>query len=263
MRASSSRRLRSCVTVAPPLTGGLEVLDVRAQLEDLLLEAVLLRLEVERRVHERRALLGRVADARSLGCELGRDQEPEAEERKAERDLPGGDRPDAGDDLAHGTADRRRATTMPTITTTTTPPSASSRSGCIGAGVSDVTRLPGRRRSCRAARAGLAVPRRRARAGPGDRGVPAGRDRPGRIGDRPELHRRLGAQLIQPAGLERLDVAAERLGERLVVGQARPRRRRRARTARARRRCAPGGRWRTRPRHRRGTSSRGRSGTGP
>ena len=51
---------------------------LRAQVEDLLLEVLLLRLEVERRLDQRRPLLARVPDPRALGRELGGDEEPRA-----------------------------------------------------------------------------------------------------------------------------------------------------------------------------------------
>ena len=59
------------------------------------LRLLLLRLEVERRRHQRRPLLARDPDPRALGRELGGDQEAEREQRDAERHLPGRDRSDA------------------------------------------------------------------------------------------------------------------------------------------------------------------------
>ena len=66
----------------------LDALDLSAQVEDLLLELLLLRLERERRRDQRRPLLGRVADEGTFGAELGGDEEAEREEREAERHLP-------------------------------------------------------------------------------------------------------------------------------------------------------------------------------
>ena len=86
------------------LAGGLQVLDRRPEGEDLLLEAVLLLLEVQHRLHERRPLLAGVPDARPLGRELGGDQEAQREQRQAERHLPAGDRPDAGRQRRHAAA---------------------------------------------------------------------------------------------------------------------------------------------------------------
>ena len=85
----------------PALPRRLEVLDLRAEVEDLLLELLLLRLEVERRRHQRRPLLARDPDPRALGRELGGDQEAEREQRDAERHLPGRDRSDAGGERRH------------------------------------------------------------------------------------------------------------------------------------------------------------------
>ena len=64
--------------------------------EDPVLELVLLGLELGGRLHERRPLLGRVADARALRAELGGDQEAEDEQGHAERDLPARDAREAG-----------------------------------------------------------------------------------------------------------------------------------------------------------------------
>ena len=73
----------------------LDALDLRAQLEDPVLEPVLLRLQLVRRLDQRRPLLGRVADARALRGELGGDEEAEREQRDAEGDLPARDRAEA------------------------------------------------------------------------------------------------------------------------------------------------------------------------
>ena len=92
------------------------------QVEDPLLELVLLRLEVEGRRDQRRPLLARVSDPRALGRQLRGDQEPEDEERDAERDLPGRDGADARRERRHATRSagggappRRSATTETTI----------------------------------------------------------------------------------------------------------------------------------------------------
>ena len=87
----------------------LDDLDLRAQVEDPLLERVLLGLQLVRGLDQRRPLLGRVADARTLGGELGGDQEAEREQRDPERDLPGRDRAQAPDrDHGDGADARRR-----------------------------------------------------------------------------------------------------------------------------------------------------------
>ena len=78
IRACSSWPLRSCVTAAPPWPAASSVLDVRPEVEDLLLEAVLLRLEVQRGLDERRPLLARVPDPRALRRQLRGDQEARA-----------------------------------------------------------------------------------------------------------------------------------------------------------------------------------------
>ena len=111
---------RSPVTAVAALAGRLEVLDRGPQLEHLLLEALLLCLEVEGGLDERRPLEARVADPRTLGGELRSDEEPEGEQRRPERDLPARDRADARPIAVMRTAPRRRATTRPTTTAPTT-----------------------------------------------------------------------------------------------------------------------------------------------
>ena len=123
IRASWSCWLRSVVTAVPPWPAASRSWIVGPGREDLLLELLLLRLEVERRLHQRRPLLAGDPDPRALGRELRRDQEAEHQQRDAERDLPGRDRADAGGERRHvGSAPhptardgehgpRRRATT--------------------------------------------------------------------------------------------------------------------------------------------------------
>ena len=78
-----------------------------AQGEDLRLQLVLLGLQPEGGLNERRALLGRVADARTLRGELGGDQESKGEKRKAERHLPRRDRRGSGRVVVAVTVRRR------------------------------------------------------------------------------------------------------------------------------------------------------------
>ena len=101
IRASWSSPLRAWVTVVPPCPAASRSWICAAEVEDLLLEVLLLRLEVERRRHQRRPLLARDPDPRALGRELGGDQEAEREQRDAERHLPGRDRSDAGGERRH------------------------------------------------------------------------------------------------------------------------------------------------------------------
>ena len=79
----------------------LDRLDLSAEGHDPVLELILLVLESQRRLDQRRPLLARVPDARPLGGELGGDQEAEQEQRDAERQLPARDRPDAAREGAH------------------------------------------------------------------------------------------------------------------------------------------------------------------
>ena len=65
-------------------------------------------LEVARGLDQRDPLVARVADARSLGPQLGRDQEAEREQRDAEGDLPARDRSRAGGASRRGHASARR-----------------------------------------------------------------------------------------------------------------------------------------------------------
>ena len=71
--------------------------DPRAQVEDPVLERVLLRLQGDHGLHERRALLRRVADPRGLAARLGGDQEAQRDERAEQGDLPRRDGPEAGE----------------------------------------------------------------------------------------------------------------------------------------------------------------------
>ena len=105
----------------PALARGLELLDRRPQVEDLLLEGLLLRLEVERGLHERRPLQARVADPRALGGELRRDEEAEARAtpRRASP-ASSGCAGSASPSAVTRCRRRRRATTSPPITTPTT-----------------------------------------------------------------------------------------------------------------------------------------------
>ena len=91
IRASSSSALSWRTRSAAPSPWPSSGLDLLAELEDPRLEGVLFGLQPEGRLDERRALLGRVADARTLGRELGGDEEAEREERQAEGDLPARD----------------------------------------------------------------------------------------------------------------------------------------------------------------------------
>ena len=100
--------MRSVVTVVPPCPAASRSWICRAQVEDLLLELLLLRLEVERRRDQRRPLLARDPDPRALGRELRGDQEAEHEQRDAERDLPGRDRADARRERRHARSSGRR-----------------------------------------------------------------------------------------------------------------------------------------------------------
>ena len=78
IRACSSRAL-SCLTRSAAPSPSLSIgLDLAADLEDPGLEPVLLGLQAGGGLDERRALLGRVADPRALGRELGGDEEAEA-----------------------------------------------------------------------------------------------------------------------------------------------------------------------------------------
>ena len=65
------------------------------------LERLLLRLQPERGLDQRRPLLRRVADARALGGDLRGDQEAEDEQRHGERDLDARQRTEARDERAH------------------------------------------------------------------------------------------------------------------------------------------------------------------
>ena len=111
------------------LAGGLQVLDGCAEHQDLLLEGLLLLLEVQRRCHEGRALLAGDPDARTLGGELGRDEEAEREQGEKQRDLPAGDRPDAAPRSrpSDHTGPARRRTSARTITTRATTPRMDAR----------------------------------------------------------------------------------------------------------------------------------------
>src|SRR5262245_3275618 len=80
---------------------GLELADPRAKPEDLRLECLLLRLQPQRSLDERRALLGRVADARPLGRDLGGDEESQDHERDRERHLDAREAAQARDERAH------------------------------------------------------------------------------------------------------------------------------------------------------------------
>ena len=100
------------------LPGALDLADLRPQREDLGLQAVLGRLELRRRVDERRPLLGRVADARALRRELGGDQEPEAEHRGPEGQLPARDAPDSRRDRHVALPRRQRASRTPATMST-------------------------------------------------------------------------------------------------------------------------------------------------
>ena len=171
-----------------------------------------------RRLDERRALLGRVADPRALGRELRRDQEAEAEERRAERQLPARDLPDAAHHGHAAASRRRRATTM--ATTMTTAPTRNAiamsgepprrRSGCVGrrAGGRSVARAPGH--SVRAptdpAGSGAAI------------GGPRRRHRTRRRRLRPGLTGGVGVVVREPGVGELGHRLADRGLERLVVG---------------------------------------------
>ena len=180
MRAASRSSLSWLDGRGRPLAGPLDRPDLRAQLEDPRLQVVLLRLQLGRRLDERRALLGRVADARALGRELGGDQEPEAEQRGAERQLPARDPPDAAhrrscrgvpaaarDDDGDDDDDRPDAGT--TIATTGDP--LDDDAGRVGrrAGGRSVARAPARpagiRRRPAGQRPAVGRPRRRHRTG--------------------------------------------------------------------------------------------------
>ena len=101
IRASSSWsfRVRSAVC-DPALSCSIAwICPRRATIRSL--SSILLGLERQRRLDQRRPLLARVPDARALGGELGGDQEAEQEQRDAERHLPARDRPDAAREGAH------------------------------------------------------------------------------------------------------------------------------------------------------------------
>jgi hypothetical protein len=79
-----------------------ELDDPCPELEDPRLECVLLVLQPERRLDERRPLLAGVADPRSLGRELRGDEEAQDEEGTRERHLPARQGPDSGHHRRHG-----------------------------------------------------------------------------------------------------------------------------------------------------------------
>src|SRR5204863_9612176 len=87
-------------SVAVPLL--LDRLDRLPERDDPILQVLLLGLEGQRRLHERRSFLRRVADPRALREELCRDQEAEDEEGAAQGQLPGRNRPEPGGDRGHG-----------------------------------------------------------------------------------------------------------------------------------------------------------------
>ena len=94
MRACSSSAL-SCRTRSAEPAPWLSTLWICARRSRIrALQVVLLGLELVGRLDQRRPLLGRVPDPRTLGRELGGDQEAERQERDAEGDLPARDRPD-------------------------------------------------------------------------------------------------------------------------------------------------------------------------
>ncbi len=103
----------------------LDDLDLRAQVEDPTLEGVLLGLQLVGGLDQRRPFLGRVADTRTLGGELGGDEEPEREQGDPERDLPGRDGAQSPDrDHGGGGAARRRRTASAAATSRTIAPTA-------------------------------------------------------------------------------------------------------------------------------------------
>src|SRR5204863_268374 len=85
----------------------LQLTDVCSKANDLGLQGLLLRLQPERRLDERRALLGGEAIPRSLGRYLGRDQEPEHEQGDRERDLDARQPTQATKEAAHGASTSR------------------------------------------------------------------------------------------------------------------------------------------------------------
>ena len=86
---------------------GLERRDPLAEREDLGLEGLLLGLQPEGRIDERRPLLGRVANPRTLGGDLGGDEEAQHEQRDGEGHLDAREAADPREDPAHGSSSSR------------------------------------------------------------------------------------------------------------------------------------------------------------
>src|SRR5688500_17792508 len=102
----SDARLLQLGVQATQRLGGIRALrlqraDPLAEVEDVRLERLLLRLQPERRLDERRSLLRRVADARALRGDLRGDQEAQDQQCNGERELHARQRPQAPDDDAH------------------------------------------------------------------------------------------------------------------------------------------------------------------
>ena len=171
------------------------------------------RLQLGRRLDERRPLLGRVADARTLGGELRRDQEAEAEQGRAERDLPARDRADASDHDGGPPAGRRErvhtSSTMPPPTRRATSSSPTGGGdtvvrGAVGFTVFGTADAPGR--------VGALLP------GAGEAALQSAGTGPAGGGCGPYFTGRLRTEVRQPRLVEGGDVHADRGLERLVVG---------------------------------------------
>ena len=102
MRASSRRSFRSRDLGGRSLALRLERPDLFIQGEDPRLERVLVGRQTEGGLDERRALLGRVADPRALGPQLGSDEKAQRQERQAEGHLPRRQGADTSGQAGHG-----------------------------------------------------------------------------------------------------------------------------------------------------------------
>src|SRR5438093_8920529 len=105
-----------------------ELADLLPQPEDLRLERVPLRLQRQRGVDQRGALLARVPDARALGGDLGGDEEAEDEQRHREGDLDAWQRAQPRDEDAHC----GRSSSPPAAAASRSASSSSTAVGTVG-----------------------------------------------------------------------------------------------------------------------------------
>ena len=218
MRAVWSSSLSSRTSAADPCPACSVDWMLRAQVEDARLELLLLGLQLARGLDQRRPLLRRVADARTLGGQLGGDEEAEPQQRRPEGDLPARD---GAQSRRHGRQPLARAPRSASHTRSPTPARRPGRRSeqddpqrHVVPGGRSV--LGGRRRRRRRHHARWRTwhrrPGRAARAASQPTGTGPGGPAAGHAGRAP------GAEVRQPGVVERRHVHPDRRAERLVVG---------------------------------------------